>query len=179
MDDEVHKEIIEHMKLLMYPEHSYIVREGEPLGFMLYITRGNAWTFKSNRGSNILSSITAECLEKGSFFGAELLDWTALRYTSVFGVPISPINVKTHKKVEALAITYEDLKKIVRKFWPYFSKPEIQNWTSPKVRQMKACVIQEAWRGRRRHRSVEITSSSVTIKSTSRGAINVPIKDSR
>lgn len=161
MGNEVLEEIIDYMEPVMYSRHSYIVHDGEPLGLMLYITRGTAWTFKSYRRNIIPSPIFAECLKKGNFFGAELLEWSTLRFISFSGVPISPTNIKTHKNVEAFAITYEDLKRIVRKFWSDFSNQQIRDPTSPKVRLMAASVIQSAWRRHLCHKDIMLAHTRI------------------
>lgn len=42
MDARVLKAICEHLKLVIYNEDTYIIREGEPLEKMFFITRGTA-----------------------------------------------------------------------------------------------------------------------------------------
>jgi cyclic nucleotide gated channel len=41
--------IYEFLKPLYYNEDSYIIREGEPLNAMLFITQGSVWCFKTSK----------------------------------------------------------------------------------------------------------------------------------
>ena len=67
--------ICDHLKPVYYNEHSYIVREGEPLDAMLFITQGVVWNFiTTSNGEGIVTS-KAQYIEKGNFFGQKLLDW--------------------------------------------------------------------------------------------------------
>ena len=67
--------ICDYLKPVYYNEQSYIVWEGEPLDAMLFITQGVVWNFiTTSNGEGIVTS-KAQCIEKGNFFGQELLDW--------------------------------------------------------------------------------------------------------
>ncbi|GMN44439.1 hypothetical protein TIFTF001_013638 [Ficus carica] len=45
IDDQVYEEIIKHLKPVSYAENIYIIREGEPIGHMLFVTQGVVWVF--------------------------------------------------------------------------------------------------------------------------------------
>lgn len=124
--------ICDHLKPVYYNEHSYIVREGEPLDAMLFITQGVVWNFiTTSNGEGIVTS-KAQCIEKDNFFGQELLDWgfskgkeTEKEKELVDGdfegslvpnlseLPISTKTAKTHTKVEGFALMANDLRTLV------------------------------------------------------------------
>ena len=106
--------ICDYLKPVYYNEQSYIVREGEPLDAMLFITQGVVWNFiTTSNGEGIVTS-KAQCIEKGNFFGQELLE-TEKEKEHVGGefkgslvpnlseLPISTETAKTHTKVEGFA----------------------------------------------------------------------------
>ncbi|KAF3948660.1 hypothetical protein CMV_025369 [Castanea mollissima] len=120
--------ICDHLKPVYYNEHSYIVREGEPLDAMLFITQGVVWNFiTTSNGEGIVTS-KAQCFEKGNFFGQELLDWGFSKekekelvdrefecslVPNLSELPISTKTAKTHTKVEGFALMAIDLRTIV------------------------------------------------------------------
>ncbi|KAK4571304.1 hypothetical protein RGQ29_029919 [Quercus rubra] len=122
--------ICDHLKPVYYNEHSYIVREGEPLDAMLFITQGVVWNFiTTGNGEGIVTS-KAQCIEKGNFFGQELLDWGFMKgketekelvdgelkgspVPNLSELPISTKTAKTHTKVEGFALMANDLRTIV------------------------------------------------------------------
>ena len=120
--DEGVPEIYRYLKPMTFQERSYIIREGEPLDLMLFITQGFVWTF----GGSGSSTSTSKRLGAGDYHGDELLRWilaknqtqnqntTELMYCDF---PISNCNVKSSTKVEAFAIMANDLEELVVKFW--------------------------------------------------------------
>ena len=124
--------ICDHLKLVYYNEHSYIVREGEPLNAMLYITQGIVWNFiTTSNGEGIVTS-KAQYIEKGNFFGQKLLDWGFMKaketekekelvggdfkgslVPNLSELPVSTKTAKTHTKVEGFALMANDLRTIV------------------------------------------------------------------
>jgi cyclic nucleotide gated channel len=104
--------ICEFLKPLYYNEDSYIIREGEPLNAMLFITQGSVWCFKTSNDEN---SEGPQCVEKGDFYGEELLEWgfNSSPSPKLSDFPISTKTVKTFTKVEAFALTANDLKILV------------------------------------------------------------------
>jgi cyclic nucleotide gated channel len=106
--------ICEFLKPMYYNEDSNIIQEGEPMNAMLFITQGSVWCFKSSNGED---GEGPQCIEKGEFYGEELLEWgfkfegSASPKPSYF--PISTKTVKTFTKVEAFVLTANDLKILV------------------------------------------------------------------
>lgn len=111
---------IDFLKPVVYAENSYIIREGEPLDLMLFITQGIALTFTTSRNGGT-GSKSIKCLQKRDIFGEELLNWT-LKFTSLTDLPISTTNVKAHTKIEAFALRAYDSKTLVSSFWWLFRK---------------------------------------------------------
>ena len=104
--------ICDYLKPMHYNQHNYIVREGEPLDAMLFITQGIIWNFKTS----INAERSAKCIEKGSFYGEELLEWgleCSAALPNLSDLPISLKTAKTHTKVEAFALMANDLRTIV------------------------------------------------------------------
>ncbi|CAL9000291.1 unnamed protein product [Prunus brigantina] len=126
-DERVLKVICNYLKPVIHSENSYVIRAGEPLDLMLFITQGIIWTFAGTlvdgSSSSSTSSIT-RCLEKGDFYGEELLSRIST-YISFSDLPICTDNVKCHTKVEAFALLAKDLKTVVTEFWWYF--PTLNN----------------------------------------------------
>ncbi|KAE8077862.1 hypothetical protein FH972_016381 [Carpinus fangiana] len=105
--------ICDYLKPMYYNQHCYIVREGEPLDAMLFITQGIIWNFTT---STINAERSAKCIEKGSFYGEELLEWgleCSAALPNLSNLPISLKTAKTHTKVEAFALMANDLRTIV------------------------------------------------------------------
>jgi cyclic nucleotide gated channel len=106
MDEELLLKICNSLKPVYYNEHTYIVREGDPIDAMFFIKDGIAWTYTNSNGE-------VECLENGHYFGEELLE---LSFSKLSRLPFSPRTVvKTHGRIEAFALMAEDLKNIVSK----------------------------------------------------------------
>ena len=116
------------LKPMFYNEHCYIVREGDPLDAVFFITDGIVWTYTSNNGEGSDSRRAAR-LGKGQHFGGELLEWV-LRPSdadmyNLSKVLVSSKTLKTHTKVEAFALMAHDLKQIwqtqaairIQRFW--------------------------------------------------------------
>ncbi|XP_062154119.1 cyclic nucleotide-gated ion channel 1-like [Alnus glutinosa] len=104
--------ICEYLKPLYYNENSYIFREGEPLNAMIFITQGSLWCFKTNNCENGEGTASSpQCIEKGEFYGEELLQWgfNCSPSPKLSNLPISK-TVKTLTKVEAFALTANDWK---------------------------------------------------------------------
>ncbi|KAL6130951.1 hypothetical protein ACLB2K_069329 [Fragaria x ananassa] len=143
------KLICEHLKPVIYTEDNYIVQEGKPLGMMLFITQGLAWSYTTehiNGGQTSLDSSSNEWLKKGDFYGEVLLNW-AFKSPSFSALPISTRTVMSQEKVEAFTLRASDLKSIVCKFWWHFTREleqvELEQWENA-----AASSIQGAWRNR-------------------------------
>ncbi|KAB1205028.1 Cyclic nucleotide-gated ion channel 1 [Morella rubra] len=139
--------VCEYLKHMYYHEDTYIIREGEPLDRMLLITEGVVWKSASSSGGIVSSSWV--CLEKGQFCGEQLLEWAGFNDTnpsclllskdtshspSLSNLPVSPMTLKTHTKVEAFVLMANDLKRLLRR-----------NFEAPSASQA-ASAIQTAWR---------------------------------
>ena len=111
------QKISDNLKPVSFDENSYIIREGEPIDTAYFIMRGVAieWSFKArvNGEATTSSSQYPNWLEKGAFFGQELLhEWTSGQQASsssnIFNLPLSSKIVKSHTKVEAFALKAND-----------------------------------------------------------------------
>ncbi|PON50119.1 cAMP-dependent protein kinase regulatory subunit [Parasponia andersonii] len=122
-DDQLLEVICDHLKPVIYPESSYMIREGDPLDRMLIITQGTAWAYTNNsvHNDNINNNISnngaqssinspnsmsassssnnkrrsssTRRLKKCDYFGEELLEWS-MTHITISDFPISTINVK-------------------------------------------------------------------------------------
>ncbi|CAN6705933.1 unnamed protein product [Malus baccata var. baccata] len=118
-DEKVLKKICDCLRPVMYDEKSIVVRTGDPLDQMIFITEGLIWTYvgsdQSRHGGSSLgsqsSSMSTNMLKKGEFYGEELLDWAS----SASQLPISAQTVQCHTKVEAFVLMAKDLTRIVSK----------------------------------------------------------------
>ncbi|PON97037.1 Voltage dependent potassium channel [Trema orientale] len=111
----VFETICKYLKPVIYSEKAYIFRKGEPLDMMLFITQGAVWTFGS-------STSPMDCLREGDCYGNELIEWwlrlrpksTSISYSEF---PISAVNLKSHTKVESLALMAIDLEHALSNCW--------------------------------------------------------------
>ena len=104
------------LKPMFHSEHSYIIRERDPIDAIFFITDGTAWTYTNTTSNNngegtVLTQ--AERLVEGEYFGEELLEWvqksTASR-NNLSKLPVSSRTLKAHTKVEVFALLAQDLK---------------------------------------------------------------------
>ncbi|XP_021830089.1 cyclic nucleotide-gated ion channel 1-like [Prunus avium] len=161
MDDQVLKEIFDYLKPVSYTEDNHIIVEGEPLVKMLFITQGILLTYTTNNGAGKSSggSSTTKCLGKGDFYGEELLTW-ASTFSPLSDLPISTRFVKSLTKVEAFALTANDLKIIASKFQWHF-KTDVGMTVEFCVN-----VIQASWRRRDTRRAMNRTLSAPTMSTS-------------
>jgi cyclic nucleotide gated channel len=99
---------------MIYKEGSYIIREGEPLDMMFFVTQGIVLTYATNNGESSCSSGTIQLIkkEKDSLYGEELLTLVEGPSSKLSTLPISTVTVKSHKKVEVFALKAVDLLKV-------------------------------------------------------------------
>lgn len=143
LNDKMLKVICEYLKPVIYTEENYIVKEGKPLGMLLFITQGIAWTYTTSNIDGAETSI--KWLERGDSYGEELLNW-AFKCPSFSHLPISTRTVMSQEKVEAFALRASDLKSIVSKFWWHFITRELHQAELEQWENSAASSIQAAWR---------------------------------
>lgn len=145
MDDQLLDAICERLVSSLSTQHTYIVREGDPVSEMLFIIRGRLDSSTTNGGrTGFFNSIT---LRPGDFCGEELLAW-ALLPKSTLNLPSSTRTVRALSEVEAFALRAEDLKFVANQFRRLHSK-KLQHtfrFYSYHWRTWAACFIQAAWR---------------------------------
>ncbi|CAL9002535.1 unnamed protein product [Prunus brigantina] len=131
MDQKVLDAILKDLEQVMYDGGNCIIREGEPLDMMIFITRGMVLTYNTTStghggGGRGLSNTIHPWLFRGDFYGEELISWAcAATSTSFPDWPISNKTLKAHEKVEVFAIRASALLLIVSKHKEYF-KTETQ-----------------------------------------------------
>ncbi|XP_022141096.1 cyclic nucleotide-gated ion channel 1-like isoform X2 [Momordica charantia] len=169
MDEKFLDAVYGFLKPMLYIEHNFIVREGEPLDEMIII-HGKLWIYSSNSSKDDETSCSwpgTRSLKKGDFFGEELLNWV-LKDPFLSTVPISTKTVATHTKVEAFVLSANDLKCVVSKFWWLFSR-EFRN--DPVFRERWApwavLVLQAAWRRYAKNKRVEKEKSQLGLATKS------------
>ncbi|ONI03390.1 hypothetical protein PRUPE_6G254400 [Prunus persica] len=120
---------LDHLEQVIYDGGNYIIREGEPLDMMIFISRGSVLTYNTSStghvggGSGLSNTIGR--LTGGDFYGQELISW-ATTSTSFSDLPISSKTLKSLEKVEVFAIRASVLLHIVSKHKEYF-KTETQH----------------------------------------------------
>lgn len=91
------------LRLVMYPEASYIIREGEPHDMILFIVQGLVRVHTTDEGGRIDSS-SDSFLETGDIYGQELINTSDL--------PITNRIVKSVTRVGAFALLAKDLNQL-------------------------------------------------------------------
>lgn len=119
MDERLLDAMCDRLKLALYTDKSYIVREGDPVEEMLFIIRGNLVSTTTNGGRT--GFFNAVHLKAGNFCGDDLLTW-ALDLQSSSNLPISTRTVQALKEVEAFALMADDLKFVASQFRRLHSK---------------------------------------------------------
>ena len=111
-DSLLHK-ICDSLQPMFYKKYCNIVRKGDPIDAVFFITAGTVWTYTSNNGEGS-DSQHAKDLEEDKCFGRELLELvlTSNDISNLSKVPVSSKTLKTYTKVEAFALMAHDLKQI-------------------------------------------------------------------
>ncbi|KAM5557578.1 hypothetical protein ABKV19_024784 [Rosa sericea] len=165
MDQRLFDAICDHLKPVLYIDHNFIMRKGDPLDEMLFITRGQVLTYTTE------DSESAVCFEKGDFYGQELLDWVLKNPNpSLSNLPFSTKTVQAHTKVEVFALRANDLKNVVSKFWWLFPRSDLEQSLKPRAAQ----ALQAAWR---RHKQLQKTprSKEGSVSAAHSTAFSIPI----
>ncbi|KAK1558363.1 hypothetical protein Q3G72_001484 [Acer saccharum] len=131
MDELLMDALCDQLKLTLFTESSYIVREGDLVDEMLFVMKGKLVSTTTNGGRT--GFYNASYLVAGDFCGEELLTW-ALDTKSSSNLPISTRTVQARTEVEAFSLMANDLKFIASQFH------------SVQWRTWAACFIQAAWR---------------------------------
>ncbi|KAD5961205.1 hypothetical protein R6Q59_014165 [Mikania micrantha] len=145
MDDQLMDALCDRLKPVLYTEHSYIVREGDPVDEMHFVMRGKLVTTTTNGGRT--GFFNSENLKAGDFCGEELLTWALDPHTSS-NLPISTRTVRALEEVEAFSLMADDLKFVASQFRRLHSKQlrHTFRFYSQQWRTWAACFIQAAWR---------------------------------
>lgn len=145
MDERLLDAICERLKPSLFTEHTYIVREGDPVDEMLFIIRGRLESVTTDGGRS--GFFNRGFLKEADFCGEELLTW-ALDPRSGSNLPTSTRTVKALTEVEAFALTADELKFVASQFRRLHSR-QVQHtfrFYSQQWRTWAACFIQAAWR---------------------------------
>ncbi|VVA39943.1 PREDICTED: cyclic [Prunus dulcis] len=101
------------LKPKIFKENEMVIEAGQPLNAMLIIIAGSMLAYAPIRVATEVSPSTSfETLDKGMFVGEQLLDWAGK--TKTFDdQPVSFKTIRCSKKVEAFALTIDDLETLV------------------------------------------------------------------
>ncbi|XP_050203362.1 probable cyclic nucleotide-gated ion channel 5 [Mercurialis annua] len=155
MDERLLDAICERLKPCLFTEHTYIVREGDPVDEMLFIIRGRLESVTTDGGRS--GFFNRSLLKEGDFCGEELLTW-ALDPKSGANLPSSTRTVKALTEVEAFALIAEELKFVASQFRRLHSR-QVQHtfrFYSQQWRTWAACFIQAAWRRYSKRKTLEL-----------------------
>ncbi|XP_068316271.1 cyclic nucleotide-gated ion channel 1-like [Pyrus communis] len=160
MNKDVLTLMCEHLKPVRYIENSFVLRMGDPVDYMFFITKGTVWIYESSDGQTGqgISSMDTKRLGKGHFYGEELLDCASHRFTKL---PVSSKHVKCQTKVEAFVLMAKDLETVVSRYPLLWRKSEkvsqkVEDITH-KVEDIAASTIAKVYRHHLRHRHPRLT----------------------
>lgn len=145
IDDQLMDALCDRLNPVLYTEDSCIIREGDPVGEMLFIMRGKLLSVTTNGGRT--GFFNSDYLKAGDFCGEELLTW-ALDPHNSSSLPTSTRTVKAISEVEAFTLVVDDLKFVASQFRRLHSKQLRHTFRlySQQWRTWAACFIQAAWR---------------------------------
>ncbi|XP_055827137.1 putative cyclic nucleotide-gated ion channel 8 [Solanum dulcamara] len=155
MDERMLDAICERLKPSLCTESTYIVREGDPVGEMMFIIRGRLESVTTDGGRS--GFFNRGILKENDFCGEELLTW-ALDPKSGSNLPPSTRTVKALTEVEAFALEAEEVKYITSQFRRLQSR-QVQHtfrFYSQQWRTWAASFIQAAWRRHTRRKMAEL-----------------------
>ncbi|KAH9677275.1 cyclic nucleotide-gated ion channel 1 [Citrus sinensis] len=146
MGKSILSEMCKCLKPVLYVQECCIVKEGDPICEMFFITQGTLLTTTTNGGRN--TSVFKKYLSTGDFWGEELAT-SALDPDPLSNIPHSNCALISVTNVEAFAINTDDLRAIVYQYWQHrnhnMQPLDIFKFYSQEWRTSKACVIQAAW----------------------------------
>ncbi|XP_015067771.1 putative cyclic nucleotide-gated ion channel 8 [Solanum pennellii] len=155
MDERMLDAICERLKPSLCTERTYIVREGDPVGEMMFIIRGRLESVTTDGGRS--GFFNRGILKENDFCGEELLTW-ALDPKSGSNLPPSTRTVKALTEVEAFALEAEEVKYITSQFRRLQSR-QVQHtfrFYSQQWRTWAASFIQAAWRRHTKRKIAEL-----------------------
>ncbi|CAL2252719.1 unnamed protein product [Prunus armeniaca] len=136
--------ICDHLKPKVFEENAKVVEVGEPLNAMLYIIAGSMQADLSITDTGETAPSTSfDTLEKGMFVGEQLLYW-AMKTEAFDDQPASFKTIRCTTKVEAFALTVDDLKTLVLSgdIFPMKSKAGILKIVAdPKIREKVEAIF--------------------------------------
>ncbi|BBH03741.1 cyclic nucleotide gated channel 1 [Prunus dulcis] len=149
------KGICEHFKPVIYAQDSFIIREGEPLDMILLVTQGTLRSYTTSNGGK-KDPTTPKHIKQGDYYGEELISW-ASKFPPATELPISDKNVRSITRVEAFALTAEDLKNhVVLRYWWHFSKGiDLNKLTDSRMEQLRELAVIHSQRAFRRRKRAE------------------------
>ncbi|VVA25856.1 PREDICTED: cyclic [Prunus dulcis] len=149
------KGICEHFKPVIYPKDSFIIREGEHLDMILLVTQGTVRSYTTSNGGK-KDPTTPKHIKQGDFYGEELISWSS-KFSPSTELPISDKNVRSITRVEAFALTAEDLKNhVVFRYWWQFSKGiDLNKLTDSQMEQLRELAVIHSQRAFRRRKRAE------------------------
>lgn len=144
MGEPILSELCKCLKPVLYPQECCIVKEGDPICEMLFITQGTLLTTITDGDRN--TSVFKKYLSTGDFWGEELAT-SALNPDPLLNIPPSNCALSSATNVEAFAINADQLRAAVYQFWKgrNMQPLDIFRFYSHEWRTSKARVIQAAW----------------------------------
>ncbi|GKD01577.1 cyclic nucleotide-gated ion channel 1-like protein [Tanacetum coccineum] len=144
MDEHLLDAMCDRLKRVIYTKNSYLVREGDPVPEMLFITRGDVISITTDGGrTGFFNSID---LKAGDFCGDEILTWALDSKRQRH--PFSTRTVKAVTDVEAFALVADELLFVASQFRHLHNRlvQHTFRFYSQQWRTWAACYIQHAWR---------------------------------
>ncbi|KAI3498218.1 hypothetical protein L1887_33988 [Cichorium endivia] len=144
MDEHMMDAMCDRLKPVLYTEKTYILREGDPVPEMLFITRGSLESMTTDGGRTGFFNYIR--LGAGDFCGEELLTWALGPATPT--LPFSTRTVRALTDVQAFALAVDDLMFVASQFKRLHSR-HLQHtfrFYSQQWRTWAACYIQSTWR---------------------------------
>ncbi|KAF5735572.1 hypothetical protein HS088_TW15G01080 [Tripterygium wilfordii] len=144
MDDLILDNICDRVKPLVFSKDEKIIREGDPVPWMLFIVRGRIKRMQSLSKGVIGTS----ALEPGGFLGDELLSW-CLRRPFMDRLPASSATFVCTEPAEAFGLDAKHLKYITDHFRYKFANERLKRtarYYSSNWRTWAAVNIQLSWR---------------------------------
>lgn len=105
MEEHILDVMCDRLKSVVYTEDSYLMREGDPVREMLFITHGKLMSFTTDGGRDGFFSCCD--LVSGDFFGEELVTWALNPKRKL--LPLSTRVVRTLTNVQAFSLVADDL----------------------------------------------------------------------